>query len=393
MTIDSFGNSRRDWKATDHTGHELPELFTAPGSLDGLPEDQLDEILEFPSAISLRAGALYDVLDNDAQKLIVTAATNDAVALVTRTYALDGRSAAYAARALFEHLVNFHDVYASSTNTSERYTQHKYVTQKRIAEHRAYLELLSGPERQRAQKSLDQLAKTTEAPYEEAIRSYGNSFARQWAQGNLFERAKIYELEDGYEGYRILSSVIHGSSGALSGVTRTINGQSVHRAGPDLDLASLAWFEGLSAFYCLAKKIVDITGAWEAEEISDRTGNLLTFWPTVRAELKRLDNRMWPADAPHGPVAVAAFHPRGVRKWYYYSPSEETLILAGPPELEPDFSTMAELIAQYSPEEFNGRPLTVICEGVRVMPLRGQKPFPAAAMMVPKGHPARLQTQ
>jgi hypothetical protein len=197
-------------------------------------------------------------------------------------------------------------------------------------------------------------------------------------------------LEDGYEGYRILSAVIHGSSGAMAGITRTIDGQVVHRTGPDLDLAATAWFEGLVSFYNVAAKVTDVTDAWEAEEMHGRTGNLILLWPQVRAALQRIDRRLWPELPPPGPQAVVAFYPNGVRKWYYYSPSEETLVLADPPGVEPDLSTMAEKVATYPFDAFNGRPLTAVCVGVRVRPQPGHQPFPSAAIMVPGDHPGRL---
>lgn len=116
--------------------------------------------------------------------------------------------------------------------------------------------------------------------------------------------------------------------------------------------------------------------------------DLLLFWPEVRAELRRIDERLWPKSAPLGSVAVVAFYPAG-RKWYLYRPGDETLILADPPDEEPDLSGMDEAVSMYSPEEFNGRPLTAVHIGVKVKPRRGQQPFPASAIMVPEGHPSR----
>lgn len=385
----SFGIPKQDWTTADRTGRELPDLFTAVGKLDGLPEAILNEVLDFPPAVTHLVASIYSELENHAQKLILTAAVNDVVSLVTRAYALDGRSAAYSARALFEHLINFRDVCASTVNTPDRYTDHKYITQKRVAEHRGALELLPASEQKRERKRLDKLAEATRYRAGVALGKYGTTFSRQWAQGSLFDRAKQYDVEDGYEGYRILSSVIHGSSGAMSGVTRIIDGRHVHRTGPDLELASMAWLEGLSAFYRITEMLADRTGAWEAEELRDRTENLVFFWPEVRAELRRVDERLWPKSAPLGSVAVVAFYPGGRRKWYLYSPAEETLTLADPPDVEPDLTGLDEAVSTYSPEEFNGRPLTAVHVGVKVRPRRGQHPFPASSIMVPEGHPSQ----
>ncbi|WP_426735379.1 DUF5677 domain-containing protein [Glutamicibacter sp. 2E12] len=386
---ESFGIPKQDWTTADKTGREMPDMFTAAGKLDGLPEAMLNEVLDFPSAVSHLVVSIYSELENHAQKLILTAAVNDIVSLVTRAYALDGRSAAYSARALFEHLINFHDVCDSTVNTPDRYTYHKYITQKRVAEHRGALELLSDREQKRERKRLDKLAESTRNKAAVALDKYGNEFSRQWAQGSLFNRAKLYDAEDGYDGYRILSSVIHGSSGAMSGVTRIIDGRQIHRTGPDLELASLAWIEGLTAFYRITEVLAERTGLWEAEDLRERTGHLVLFWSEIRAELRRLDERLWPKRAPREAVAVVAFHPGGRHRWYLYNPDEESLTLAEPPAVEPDLSGLDEAISTYSPEEFNGRPLTAIHAGVKVRPLRGQLPFPASSIMVPEGHPSR----
>lgn len=385
----SFGIPKQDWTTADRTGRELPDLFTAAGKLDGLPKGILDEVLDFPPAVTHLVSSLYSELKNEAQKLILTAAINDVVTLVTRAYDLDGRSAAYSARALFEHLINFHDVCTSAVNTPDRYTDHKYITQKRVAEHRDALELLSASEQKRERKRLDKLAEATRYRAGVALSTYGTTFSRQWAQGSLFDRARQHDLEDGYEGYRILSSVIHGSSGAMSGVTRLIDGRQVHRTGPDLELASLAWIEGLTAFYRIAEVLADHTGAWEAEEIHERSGRLVLFWPEVRAELRLIDERLWPKKAPLEPVAVVAFYPRDRRKWYLYNPGDETLTLADTPDIEPDLTGLAQAASTYSPEEFNGRPLTAVYAGVKVKPRRGHSPFSASSIMVPEGHPSR----
>lgn len=384
----SFGRSiQQDWTTGDQIGHEGPSLLAPPEHLVRLTEQQRIEIENFSAAISQLISGIYALLENEASRFILTAAVNDVMHLVERAYRLDGRSAAYSARSLFEHLINFLDVSNSPENTSERYTDHRHITQKHIANHRESLVLLSSQERKEVEKQLDRLASRVAPRVEEAISRYGSSFNRQWAEGTLYVRAKEHDMEDGYAGYRILSSVIHGSSGSLAGITKVIDEKDVHRTGPDLELASLAWFEGLVAFLALADQLVTMTDSWEAKEIQGRTENLIQFWPDVRKELHRIDKQLWPKQAPRGFLAVVAFYP-GRHRWYQYDTRSETMILAEPPELEPDLSQLQEQFLSHDSEGFEGRPMTAICADISVQPMANQLSFPASAIMVPPGHPS-----
>lgn len=386
----SFGRPiQHDWTTGDKFGHELSPLPSPPAHLTKLAEEQRVEIEHFPAAISQLVSGIYASLENDACKLILTAAVNDVMHLVERAYRLDGRSAAYSARSLFEHLINFCDVSRSTVNTSERYTDHRHITQHHLANHRQALFLLSSKERKDEEKQLDRLATQVTPRADEAIRKYGKAFKRQWADGSLYDRAKTHNLEEGYAGYRILSAVIHGSSGSLSGITKVIAETDVHRTGPDLELASLAWIEGLASFLGLADELVGMTESWEAREIQNRASNLIRFWPDVRRELRRIDKQLWPKEPPIGFMALVAFYPNG-RRWYQYDTRTETLIRAEAPEEEPDLSKLEDQYLRYNSDEFGGRPMTAICEGISVQPMAQHQPFPASAIMAPGGHPAML---
>lgn len=384
----SFGQPiQHDWTTGDQIGHELRSLPTPPEHLVRITEQQRIEIEDYPATITQLISGIYPSLRNDACKLILTAAVNDVMHLVERAYRLDGRSAAYSARSLFEHLINFCDVANSPVNTSERYTDHRYITQQYLAHHREALVLLSSAERKEEEKQLDRLANRVAPRVEEAIGQYGSSFKRQWAEGSLLARTKAHELEEGYAGYRILSAVIHGSSGSLAGITKVIAKIDVHRTGPDLELASLAWIEGLTSFLGLADELVTMTESWEAREIQGRTKNLVRFWPDVRRELRRIDKQLWPKEPPIGFQALLAFFPGG-RRWYQYDPHTETLILAEPPEEEPDLSQLQEHYLSYRPEDFRGRPMTAIYSDINVQPMANHQPFPASSIMAPANHPA-----
>ena len=342
----------RRWDDGDREGWEYENPFDAlPDSLAPLLGPELQaEFAAWPQAVSLCAGALYGDLATAAECRILTAATNDALALVRHVDHFDGRSAAHAARALFEHLVNMLDVHTSPVNTAARYEDHEHVTADQVSRRRWHLRLLSKRARKRESDRLDKLQKRAAGPLARAVEAYGSSFKRGWAHGTLRARADAHDLGEGYGGYQILSGVIHGSSGALSGVVRQVRGENVHRVGYDLELAATAYAEGLVSFYNLAEHLVTLTGRVEAEEIRGRTGNLLLGLDEVRDTLRKADAKLWPTTPVPGPMAVVALYPSGARRWYLHDPRDESIVVAEPPEDEPDLSVAEEKLATYDPD-------------------------------------------
>ena len=397
VTHGAFGSLPvRRWDSGDREGWEFREPFTeVPESLWAVLDGDLEEeVAAWSVAVRMCAGAFYADLSGHAEARILTAAVNDVIALVRHVDRFDGRSAAHAARALFEHLINMCDVHSSGVNTAERYAAHRHVTEDQVSRRRWYLRLLDPKARRREGDRLARLGKRAATPLAAALATYGPSFARGWAQGSLRDRADAYDLGEGYEGYRILSGVIHGSSGALAGVVKSVHGFDVHRIGYDLDLAATAYAEGLLSFYNFADHLVQATGRPEAEEIKGRTGNLLLRLQEVREALRRVDLTLWPTAPPPPPIAVVALYPSGRRRWYLYDPGDESIIVADPPNQPPDEAqarAVVEIEARaigYDAAAWGGRPLTVMVEGVRVTPRRGARPSPAASVLVPPGHPA-----
>lgn len=393
----AFGSlPARRWDSGDREGWEFEDPFTkAPESLWVFIGGDLEgEAVAWIAAVRNGAGALYADLPGPAESRILTAAVNDVIALVGHVDRFDGRSAAHAARALFEHLVNMLDVYGSKVNTAERYASHRHVTEDQVSRRRWYLELLDRKARKHENDRLTRLEKKAAAPLAATLAAYGPSFARGWARGTLKERADAHGLADLYEGYRILSGVIHGSSGALAGIVKQMRGVDVHRIGLDLDLAATAYAEGLLSFYNFADHLVRVTARPEAEEIKGRTGNLLFRLQEVREALRGVDLTLWPTAPPPPLTTVLALYPSGGRRWYLHNPQDESIIVADPPAepLDPAqaraIEEVEEMAKQYDPTEWGGRPMTVMLEGVQVSPKRGARRAPAASVLVPPEHPA-----
>lgn len=370
----------REYGLPDHGG---PKLLS-----EALPKDIADEIAYWRYAIPLEAGALYQHLPGGATQYILTGAINDAVALVTHVDRFDGRSAAHAARVLFEHLVNLCDVLTGPQNISDRYLDHRHVTAERVSRHRWYLKFLDRRSAKKEGNRLDGLANRTRKPLAEATAKYGSGFRRSWAVGTLKDRADSHGLSDGYEGYRILSSVIHGSSGAMAGIVKPIGGRPVHRIGNDMDLAATAYAEGLRSFYEIAERLKGIAPTTEAAEILGRTGNLLNCLQDVRETLSLIDRRTWPTNVLPATMAVAAVWPSGKIRWYLHDLRDNSMVLADLIDPEPDLTELKAETMNYDPDAFGGRPLSAAHFGLRATPRLGSPRVPAASILIPPEHPA-----
>lgn len=391
----AFGRTNElNWRELDLLPREYgPPDQAGPKHLgEALPKHVADEMTYWRYAVPLEAGALYQHLPRGACQYVLTGAINDAVALIDHVDRFDGRSAAHAARVLFEHLVNLCDVLAGPADISDRYLDHRHVTAERVSRHRWYLKLLDGKSAKKERSRLDGLSNRTRKPLADAIAKYGSGFRRSWAAGTLKERADSHGLSDEYEGYRILSSVIHGSSGAMAGVVKPIGGHPVHRIGSDMDLAATAYAEGLRSFYGIAGQLKEIAPTTEAAEILGRTGNLLNCLQVVRETLSRIDRQTWPTRALPATVAVAAIWPNGKVRWYLHDLRDNSMVLADLVDPEPDLTELKAEAKTYDPDAFGGRPISAAHVGIRATARLGSPRVPAASILVPPEHPAaRLQ--
>ena len=345
-----------------------------------------DQVARWREAMHLHGAALVADMGTLAEEKILLAALNDGLALVDHVGRLDGRSAAHSARALFEHLVNLRDVQTSAVNTAHRFEDHKHALAEQVSQRRWYLALLDLKTRQREEKRLDRMGRAAAAPLAAALGKY-TGFRLGWAEGGLRARAEALGLTSGYEGYLILSGVVQGASGALAGVTRDGRGEPASRIGPDLDLAATAYAEGMSALVQLFDGLIASMGD-DARELHARTSGLLRGLPRVRDALRTMEERLWPTTPPPAPVmiAVVALYTTGARRWYVYDPRQETVVVAHPPVDEPDLSSGLAALDDYDTSVWGGRPVTMMFEGLKVVPREGAIAVPAAAVLVPGAH-------
>lgn len=357
------------------------------------PEDLRGEVSE-PTAWLLSnfqfyvAAAIPDMhlSDDGAQMMVINHATNDVLTLLAEVVHMDGRPAARTARALFEHLVNYVDL-QNSHELRERYIQHRLVTEDLIGQRQLYYRVqgrrrIPGPTT--AQKKL--LRKSHE-PLRRALARFGTAFRRGFTSQSLRSRAQAHGLDEGYDGYRILSGVMHGSSGGLLGTRKTIKGSAVHRTGPDLELATIAYIEGLTWWTELLRRTTSESGSTSRIDLLiEASEALIGAWPEVSDAIAEVDRRLWPSSPPIQVMAILAMFPRGER-WYLYRPHEATVTPAEPIEgqdVREVVDRARELYRGYVPASFGGRPMTVAVTHIRVKELEGARSANASSILVPE---------
>ncbi len=381
MRLDAEGVERR----ADSPSSPFEEAADVAASL---PPELVELAYQFLLHLGHALSEWHGTLD-EAPKMVLNHFTNDVRILLIRVLDGDGRSAARAARAIFEELVTLAEV-SSDSVAAERYKMHEAVTADLLARRRPGLELLSESAGRAEGRRLRDRAKRLRPTLDAAVNKFGSTFRRNWSAGNLHDTAKRHGLADEYDGYRILSGVMHGTSGALLGTRRTVRGEVVHRLGPDFELCALAYIEGLRWVRMFLERIPSAERApWDDIGLSDKVDALIAAYPTLFSTLREIDKRTWPEMAMPAPAAVLAFYPRGVERWYRYDPRYDTLTLADAPVPEPpNLEALRARAITYDPSLFHGRPMTAVVLHTTVQPHPGAKPFQAASIFVPKDVPA-----
>ena len=100
---------------------------------------------------------------------------------------------------------------------------HEAVTADLLSRRRPGLELLTRSSGRAEGRRLRDRARRMRPTLDSAITRFGSGFRRNWSADNLYAAAERHGLADEYDGYRILSGVMHGTSASArhgcSGVT------------------------------------------------------------------------------------------------------------------------------------------------------------------------------
>lgn len=311
-------------------------------------------------------------------------AMNDFTLLMKHLWEGNGRDAVRTSRSLYEHLVNYCYV-ASSAEGAERYLLHRTVTHKLISESTKRLPLLRRVERKREEHRLRKIAQENSRKYTESRRRFGNGFSRDWTSVNLYDRAKQSGLEGHYDTYRLFSQVTHGSAGGTLGTLRPNNNSAVHRIGPSLELASLAFPEGISFFRDLISRIQAIESI-DAGELIARLNALINDWQTYRSACRWVDENLWPEGSPAPVVTIIAVYQTGRCRWFRWEPALKMMAPAEPPANHQSLEDSVKEQIDLSPagelaEYLAGRPVTVAVSGVVVAVSDTATWFPAEGLM------------
>lgn len=231
-----------------------------------------------------------------AVKRILNHAANDFTAPIYETQTGQGRPAARTARALIEHLINMETVYASPQE-AEKYLAHQSVTNEIIATIRPgldYLETIDPTAAKKAKRSHAHALRKSTRAVSAAVAKYHKSFRRTWTATSLYDRAVKFQRAGEYEYYRVLSGVLHGSSGGLIGTLGKVENQVMHRTGPDLQLVPVAWLAGSRAWRSILLVLQNYNADDHLDQLLMTMREFIDSWPFINATMIELDKATWP---------------------------------------------------------------------------------------------------
>ncbi|UJA07811.1 DUF5677 domain-containing protein [Streptomyces collinus] len=323
-------------------------------------------------------------IDDRARTSIFNHAINDFNSLIDQLREGDGRNCARTSRSLYEHLVNYCWV-AAYEEAKERYVAHESITLDLLAKMRRGVMLLSNVQRKRELHRLNKMERSSRSKVQAACKQYGPSFTRDWAAVSIRERAEICGFGSSYDTYRLLSQVTHGSFGGTLGTRREGQGLPIHRVGPSLELAVLAYPEGLSFFRDLCRRIEVLDGV-DAHELIDSINRLIQAWPIYKNACEWLDKQLWPDRPPMRPTAILALYPGGGARWFLWEPEFSVVAPAPPPQDAKAHEAGARRhlgtsVPDYFKVNLDGKPVTVAVHGVPLTVSSKSRWYPAESIL------------
>ncbi|MFJ8659300.1 DUF5677 domain-containing protein [Streptomyces sp. NPDC093795] len=355
---------------------------------DSMPDlyEMLDTTIE---EVVLLQRAFFTGIENQAAGTIGNHALNDFDSLIDSLVSGNGRDAAHACRSLYEHLINYCEV-TTSDIAQQRYIAHRSITAITLARISHGTSQLKGLELKREKNRIKKLQRDNSISAAQSIASFGSRFHADWSERNLRDRARAHGYEHHYDTYKLLSQVTHGSSGGILGTHSLIQGFTVHRIGPSLDLAIFAYLEGLRFFRHFVSE-VGKNDLIDTTSLIISLDHLIAFWPTYRRSLHAIDRDLWPATPPPPPIAIMALYPNGRIRWFYLEPVLNIMKRAlKPAEHEYWEEKFSEYVAEINLSDVanqDGRPITCSVAGVTLVPSPGSKWFKASAVLMERETP------
>lgn len=177
----------------------------------------------------------------------------------------------------------------------------------------------------------------------------------------------------------------HGAAGGALGTRQELNGGTLHRTGPDLRLAAIAYVEGLTWWCQLMERVAKHGTSSRIDMLASISYTLRDAWPEVSDALQAADRELWPAHPPPPPFTILALFPNRER-WYLYRPLEETVTLAVPPtgdDINRIVERAREVYADYRPGNYGNRPMTVAVPDTQVSEQPGARGVASQGIIVP----------
>lgn len=380
----AFGVAIPAFEDAYEVGTKVPADELIDAELSDTTRDILEELMILPAYLS--GHVLSGV--REAERAIVLAFVNDFPNVIDGVLTGDGRGAALRARLIFEHLVNLCTV-LKAEDLAQQYLDHGLISRRRIAKRAGGLPHLKGKQRKQEERKVRQVLENSKRRCDQLVSKYGNWFQTRWDKTPIKDRAKEFGLSDLYEGYGILSGVVHGDVGSLAGVFNVRGTETTMRIGGDLRLADLAYVEGLECareFLSRMRTQAEV-GHWAFEKMLECVEYALAAHGEVKTALRKADAKIWPKEFMPGPIAICALFRNGNR-WYFHEPKMGTVLPAEPPVLD-DFQeqTLTKLrdehLLDYDWEWFRGRPMSVAFAGITLTPTPNARPVPATAILIP----------
>jgi hypothetical protein len=345
-------------------------------------------IADMLEALHVVGRRFFTEANSEAGVIIGNHALNDFDSLIDFLLSGDGRNAARTARSLYEHLINYCEVMGSPAS-SERYLKHRAVTADLLGGMIRGVPLLRGPELKRERNRLKKLRRDSARDLADGLSRFGRKFRADWSEKSLRDRAATHGYERHYDVYRLLSQVTHGSCGGVLGTYMDVKGKPVHRVGPSLDLAALAYLEGISFFRDFVREIEKREGD-DTSDLVTSLNRLIGYWPWYRKAIAAIDRMIWPENPPPSPTAIMAIYGSGRVRWFYWEPVLQMMKPAIPPDgAEWMEEQLKEKIRRdgIQLEGPDGKPFTSAVAGVSVTPKPDSDWFKADAILVGKVQP------
>lgn len=376
-------NTRTTSLGGEARADELQTLYEEHPTLGSTLSPQI--VSEMESLTFTLGDLLWEVsmeLDRSSNMLL-NHFSNDLIILIDRVRDGDGRSAARSARSIYEALVSFADV-IRFPEAAERYLRHSSVTDNLLDQRRPGSAYLRAREARSEGRRFARAAKRSAKSLRDSLDLFGSSFRSRWSKDSLFQMAVRNGLGDEYDGYRILSGVMHATSGALSGTRKARDEIVVNRLGTDLHLSALAYIEGLR----WGREFVQrLSGHLSAKpnfgNLIDTLDFLLSAYPEVLSASRKLDRTIWPETLPPPAIAVLVVYASGER-WFIHDPQRGSLAAARPPEQIPQEVELIRERARVSGfDGGGGRPISAAFPDLTLESKPGARSFPAASLLMP----------